>query len=275
MTFDTDEQSISDSNPREGFEITYGTTTFRLTSGSRDVTINGNVYTASSIKRSEIEVSKTADAKSVSITMAASHPLVARYVANGVPPRQILVTIWRKQLRSGEVERFWSGLITSLSFDGHSAGFLIPERVGEASKVRLPIISASRNCQHNLFDANCRASRASFLIDTTVVSHNGRIVTVASMGAESDQWARYGELLHVTSGERMTISDQTGSVVTMQLPIYEMAAGDRVFVYAGCDHLISVCNSKFANKDNFSGQPQLPKGGNIWTPSSLGVVRSV
>lgn len=273
-TFDDDEQSIEASQPREGFEIVYGTTTYRLASGSRDIIINGNKYVASSVGRTEIEVSGAGSAKSVSMTIAASHPLVARYVANGVPPRQISVTIWRLQLRSGLVEQLWAGLITSLSFDKHTASFLIPDRIGEATKIRLPVISAARNCQHVLFDGNCRAARAAFLINTTVASHDGRVVNVASMGGKPDQWARFGELLHAASGERMTISDQTGLVVTMQLPIYEMAGGDAIYVFAGCNRLIDTCFATFNNKDNFGGQPQLPQGGNLWVPNSLGVVHS-
>ncbi|MBA3457108.1 MAG: phage BR0599 family protein [Deltaproteobacteria bacterium] len=245
------------SQPREGIEIILPAVTYRLATGTRDLVINGQTFKAMAGNRSGIQIAHLEGRGEVTLSLPAAHPFVAKYMAGGVPPRLVLINIHRKQA-GGEVQTMWRGHVASMTFADHVANFSVPSRPIAMLARRLPTFTVGRSCGHILYDSNCRVLRASFQVTTTVVSANGRIVNVASMGVHPDSWAQFGEVLHVLTGERMTIVEQIGTTITVQQPIGEIKTGDAVEVYAGCDHTIGTCRDKFANVPNFGGLPNLP-----------------
>lgn len=276
MTFDTNLQSIEDGAPREGIEIKHGTTVYRIATSSRDVTINGNKFTASPAARGEVSIEMLQESDDLSITLPTSHAFVQRYNLAGNPPRVITCAVW--QQRDGEARRIYEGLIESCEVasgqaSGHVATFRMASTAGRATRRRLPVLTAGRRCPYVLYDANCLVSRPSFRQVTTVASHDGRTCVVASIGSFVDQYAQGGELLHVASGERVTISSQVGTTIVIQFPIVELRDGDAVHVFAGCAKDIFTCRDKFANLSNFGGLPELPTG-NIFLPNGLGIYQS-
>ncbi len=272
-TFLEDESSIEDSEPREGLEIILPAVTYRIATGARDVVIGGFTYTAQPGRREDVGVSASGDAQSLVITLPMSHAVCRRYMTGGVPPRLISVNLWRQQGRSGLAEKLFAGDATSLAPDGNVGKLNVPSRLGEAFARRLPTVSAGRACPHILYDANCTVVRADFAIEAIVTGINGRVITIDALGGQPDQWAEFGELEHLASGERMTIQDQTGLVITVQFAIFGVQFGDHVVVSPGCTHEISTCASKFSNQVNFGGQPELPFK-NPHIPSGLGVYQS-
>jgi len=267
-----DAQSVENSNPREGYEIKHGTTVYRIASGSRNELIGGNVYQSYPAMRGSYGVAAIGHTGDLELKLPTSHPLVQRWYANGIPPRLVLVTAWRKQQRSGEAERFFLGQVESISVDGHIASLLIPSLVSGALKRPLPMLTVGKLCPHVLYDAQCRVPRADFRVVTAVTLSDGDLVRVASMAGKPDGWADIGELVHVPSGERMTIRSQIGNDIHIQLPIFELGAGDAVEVYAGCPRDILTCDDKFDNRQNFGGLPSLPtvnplmpNGFGVWT----------
>lgn len=272
-TYDDDEASTQDGQPREGFEFVLPAVTYRLTSGDRDLVIDGNTYRKSPVARGDLEVSATTAAQELEITLPISHPIAQRYALGGVPPRTIVVTVRRKMLRSGASEVIWTGDVVSMAVDKHLAKFLVPSRLGQAMVRRLPTITAGRACPHVLYDSNCRAVRTSFRIQAQVISKDGPFVVVSTVGGNPDQWFKFGELFHPSSNERMTIFDQTGTTLTLQLPIAELQANDFVDLFAGCDHTFPTCTTKFNNLLNYGGFPSLPRT-NPFLISGFGIYRS-
>jgi uncharacterized phage protein (TIGR02218 family) len=271
MTYHDDETSVEDSAPRDCYQfICSNGEVYHLTSGVQDVTIGSDVYEAGTISRGAVEVSTVSGAKELIITMDVKHALPQRYMTIGVPQRRIYVTLYRYQSNSGEAQVDWRGYLISMSVDRHVAKLVFPARSAEAYVRRLPVITAGRDCSHILYETGCGINRAAHAITRTVQSVNGREVTLSSALGTVDQWAQWGELVH-SSGERMTIASQVGTVITMQLPIYELAAGDSVTIYAGCAHTIEVCSTKFANHLNFGGQPWMPRS-NPFIPNGYGIV---
>lgn len=271
-TFAQDETSQSDSQPREIYEITHGVTTYRIASGERDVVYNGNVFAAAVSTREALPVAAASDNASFQVIVSATHPLVARYLKMNSPPRQILVTASRLQLTSGQMQQLWVGYITSMSISGHVAKFLVPSRTGQALSRSLPTVVADQICQHVHYDGGCRASR----VANTYAAHptfiDGRVVNVAfdvSYPA-GDEWAARGELVHIASGERMTISDQVGLQITLQAVLPELRLGDSIQIVAGCQHNIPDCRDRFNNMVNYGGLPAMPTR-NPFFPTGKGV----
>jgi hypothetical protein len=289
--YDTAEASVEDSQPRElvSISINDGVTVYRHTSSVRDIVYGGNTYTAIPIERGPVTVTMPDKEEDCVLTLPIDHALARRYTKYGTPPKKIAVTIYRQN--GGITEQIWGGEISSMSCEGRVASFRIPSRAGQWMLRPIPAFTASRACPFFVFDSNCGVSRTGsgpsglpHKVTTTVLYVNGRDVRVdlstitASDPLRSD-WAEEGELLHVTTGERMTVYKQTdlgpgvSTVADLQLqaPIVGLAIGDSVEVYAGCPLDITTCNDKFDNKEAFGGLPQLPKK-NPFTPAGWGVL---
>jgi hypothetical protein len=261
------EGSVESSQPREFYEIVQSAAvTYRIASGTRDIIYNGNTFTASPLARTELPVDVITQHASLTLAIPLSHPLVQRYVQLSSPPRQISVTIYRRQLGVGD-EVMFLGLVTSMGIQGHIAKFMLESRFARMMSRRLPILTASRTCPHILYDANCQAIRPTYTVTTTVAFINGRTIDVASLASNADQWARDGELVHV----KIPVVNQIATRLTLQSAIPDMLDGDAVTVSAGCAHDIITCRVKFQNQVNFGGFPQLPNR-NPFAPNGLGVV---
>jgi uncharacterized phage protein (TIGR02218 family) len=259
-SFIYDESGVETSRPREGIEIRINDlVVYRIATGTRDVTIGGLTFTAGPAARAELGIAAVGDdEQALDVTLPAVHPVAQRYFAIGVPPKQILVNIWRKQTTSAAEETAWRGVVTSIAPGEHVVRLRVLSRMSLTVARRLPTITAGRDCPHILYDDNCKVDRTSASASTTVTGINGRVVTVA-LSIPTADFFTFGEIVHSASGERMTIQSQTGSTITMQLPIYGMAIGDAVALSPGCDHSITTCNAKYSNRDNFGGFPQLPR----------------
>lgn len=272
VTWLSDAQSVEDGAPREGLEIKHGVEVHRISTGSRDIIIGGNTYFAATAERGAIETTMLSKETEFSFHLPSSHPFAQRWLS-GNAPSIATVSVWQKQLVSGQAERLWTGRIQSCSAQGHVVTFRGDTQATTALKRLLPTISVGRLCPHILYDANCKVARNGMRIVTTVASFDGRVITVASIGAFTDHFAQYGELVHIPSGERFLISDQVGAVVTLQRAIFGVQDGDAVHVFAGCDHRITTCHSKFVNRANFGGFPHLPTK-NVFARSGYGIYTS-
>lgn len=271
MTFRDDEESVEDSQPRDGYEFILPTVTYRLTSAVKDVVIAGQTYRAGTIQRGEIQVPTAAVDSPLTVSMLVGHALPQRYLRGGVPPRRIDVNVYRLQSRSGEAELAWSGRVTSMAVDRHIARFLIPARSREALQRRIPTITVGVDCPHVLYESGCNLDPTGHTATRTIVGVDGAKVTLSSAPDANNDWAKWGELVHTASGEGATIKSQIGAQLELQLPL-DMKVGDSVEVRAGCAHDIATCRTKFANHVNYGGVPDLPRT-NPFVPNGYGLYR--
>jgi len=65
-------------------------------------------------------------------------------------------------------------------------------------------------------------------------------------------------VLQTVQGHRRMILSHVGDTVTLTAAILGLAPGSTVTAFAGCDHTISTCDSKFNNRENFGGFPYFP-----------------
>jgi hypothetical protein len=288
VSFDSDESSRQDSQPVEGFKFVLPTVTYRLTSAAHDVTINAEVYTAATITRGNVVVTGDSDKAELVVTMPVSHPIAQRYLQQGVPPRDVLVTCYRQQ--PGGFEQWWKGYATSIGVSGREASFRIPSLIADVLRRKLPVIGASRSCPHILYDPNtCKLSRAAsgiptigtVKISTTIAAPpSGSTLVVAALGTWPNHAAQLGEVVHVASGERRSIFDQVGTTLSLQMPILEAANGDAVDVYVGCSHFMETpttvetfpagCRG-LQNVDNYGGFPAMSMT-DVFDPGGVGVL---
>lgn len=272
-TFLEDESGIETSQPREVILFQMPVQTVCNAIGTRDVVIDGRTYRASPASRGEITYATADNDADLIVQVPVSHAVPQRWMFGRVPPMFVDVTIMRTQVTSGETETVWRGRVESIEFGVDDiASLRVPARICDVHEQRIPQITVGTTCNHILYDANCTKLRADYLVESTVVGIDGRIVKVASISGKPDDWATYGELLHVASGERIAIGSQIGTTLTCQLNIPGVAIGDAVKIYAGCAHDIGTCYVKFGNQVNFGGFPQLPTRNIFRRTQGFGVV---
>jgi uncharacterized phage protein (TIGR02218 family) len=275
-----DKASIAHSRPIELLDIVLPTVTYHIACGPRDVQWGTTLYVASPGSRTALDASQVAGRREMTVTIPVDHPIVSRWLKMGVPPKKVTVTVWQKEERSALIERLWTGVVSSLGVDGVLAKLSVPARTTDSLARMLPTITSGPTCVHILYDAMCKINRADFLVSTTAILVDGRDVRVdiGDLSRIGNQWTQGGDIVHVASGERMTIAFQTDldptrtlTTLSMENPIPELRSGDAIEVYAGCAHDIITCNQKFGNQPRFFGDPYKPTK-NPTLPTGLGTV---
>lgn len=280
MTFIDYETSVERSQPREAIQIELPTVTYRIATGTRDLVLDGQRFTASPANRADLNVAiGGADGSTdLIVVLPITHAVCQRYLRGGVPPKQCVVTVYRIQLGDPDntIETLWRGEVLSLEVDKHTGKLRVPSRMARTMLRRLPSLTGGRGCPHILYAENtCKVDRSLFRVDATIATMNGRAMTLSTIGGKPDRWAEGGEVVHVSSGERMTVISQVGTLVTAQLAIPGLALGDAVELYAGCAHDVVTCRDTFANVDNYGGFPNLPaQPQNPFRPDGFGLATS-
>jgi uncharacterized protein len=273
--------TLEDSQPRWLYEIRQSLlVVYRITGGDRDITWNGYTWKAEQVASSEVGTSTNTNDFEVSLTLPIRHALCQRYLAQGSPPRQIVVTIYEYQPELDDAEQMWIGYITSMSADfaSHVASFRIPSRLTRSLQRKVSSITSGPECPHVLYGPDCRADDSTRKVTTTITSVDGRRVSVADLGPYIGDAGVFelGDLLHVASGETMTIFTQFGDGREMDLqgPLPELAIGEVVTLRLGCDHTRNTCRDIFDNMDNYGGLPELPTSDLFIPGNKIGVYGS-
>jgi uncharacterized phage protein (TIGR02218 family) len=251
--------------------------TYRLTSYDEDVDFDGDTYTATPISRGNIEVTTldVSRVRELTISIARDHAVAQALRANGSQP-DALVTVARFHIGDAEDREIHQGYIRGTTSEGAFMRMKVPNRVDEAFSVSLPIVTAQRTCPHRLYDRGCTVDPVAdgFVISPTVASISGTSLVVSSISGKPDQWARFGKVTRTSDGVERRILAQSGTTLTLGRAFGTLEVGDALEVYAGCDHSVETCLSKFDNVDNFGGEPEMPIG-NPTAPTGYGVVVQV
>lgn len=265
MTYAQDEASVDSGEPVELYEFVGTSNTYRFTSSEADVTFDpgggSQTFSAIGIHRTDLEVSEDGTAPEITVKIPVDQAIVTEYVF-GVAPPDLYATIYRIHPTTGTIATVWEGEVHAWSVEEHLASFRIPSDLVSRFEETLPVAKYKVNCNNVLYDFLCDVPSGhadnfeSTAIQAGGISDNGLEITVGSMGIRPTGWANGGVLIHDTTGERRTIMDHTGLVLTILWPFSAaVAPTDAVTINRGCDKSLDDCVNKFANWDNFNGMP--------------------
>jgi len=265
MTYAAFEESQEGSAPVELYTFTIGATITRWTSAEDDITEAADVFTAIPIKRSTIKGGGPDTRKEHLILTVAGDNAVATQYINSVPGVSATLLIERIQRPDGasfEVVTIFSGRIASVAFQkkGREAQIKVEPLVTAQSKP-IPNHTYQSLCNHVLYDDLCQVddTDVAFRLSTAAVTaESGNTITVTGSNANGAGYYTGGWVESAGSSDRRLILDQTGEVLTLMLPFATPTLGTNVTVFAGCDHAITTCSSKFSNVVNFGGFAWVP-----------------
>jgi uncharacterized phage protein (TIGR02218 family) len=134
---------------------------------------------------------------------------------------------------------------------------------GPAALLDRPVVEqTSPECRAELGDRRCRvdmAGRTRVTRVTGVIDDN--VIEVAAAAAETNAYG-YGRLRWLggaNSGLESAVAASDGPRLTLrEAPFHAAAVGDLVEIGEGCDKLFATCTGRFANAENFRGEPHLP-----------------
>lgn len=260
MAFDDDERSVADSQPIELYEIVTTKGTYRRTSHNAAYTYAAQVYTPIPGMRSPLITAAEPTEGELVLTLPQSDLIVQDH-AFAMPSRSMLITVYRVQRTSGGGIEYFKGKIVGIAVEGKVGKLRLVHEMSGALATKVCSVHVQRLCNHVLYDERCTVARASFDVATTVaaISADGMTLTLAGDGGNPDQWLKAGEIVRDSDQERRLILDHTGLDIVIDAPFQTLGVGNAVTVYAGCDHTLETCESKFSNVDQFGGHHWIPR----------------
>lgn len=257
MAFADDE--LGNGQPIELFAFSTPQKNYNYTSGDESyyIALYGT-FEPLPIRRSAVEDSAQDGQSEVRVTMPVSSDFVQENLAN--PPRGMDLTISRVYPSTGSIGSVWRGKVAAMTLQGREAVLRVPGVLEDPMATVLPRVAWQPFCNNVLYDQFCGVDIAGFTVSATVssVSDSGTEIVVSTMGGQADGWALGGEIKRLSDGARRLILGQVGTVLTLSWPFHTLSPGDGVELYAGCDHLIGTCDTKFSNRENFGGHPTIP-----------------
>ena len=271
MSYDAQEVSTEGGQPVEAYTFTIGATSYRYTSSEDTVQIASIDYTPVPIKRSEIKRDGVRGAEDVTITLPSDNA-VAQLYAGVLPGDRVGVTIsrfHRGDTPTPEVVTAFTGYVTNVSFDSDANEAIFtasPDMIALSKST--PAYGYQSQCNHVLYGAACGVSEGSYqLAGASVSSVTGYDVEVPSASAFADGYFTGGfvSTTGAATDYRMVIA-HVGSTLTLMFPF--PSDPSTLDVFAGCDHTLATCKSKFDNVVNFGGYAFVPTR----NPFSVGIV---
>lgn len=141
-------------------------------------------------------------------------------------------------------------------------GFEAELRGAAALLERAVAEQTSPECRAELGDRRCRVDMAGRMHATRIVSAPAEDVVIVAEAPGAPGAYGFGRLRWIggsNSGLESAILSSEGAQLRLQeAPPFAVAAGDLVEIAEGCDKSFATCGARFANAENFRGEPHLP-----------------
>lgn len=254
MSYTAREQSDYSGHPLELYRFSMGSRLWLYTSADHEVAYGADVYQPCYIKRGGFTKGGDARKSTIEIEVGASNDL-ALVFRNGWLPSLLVVTIYRHHYEDADFSVLWKGRLTGCKWAGSVATltsesvFTLFQRAGLRRMYQL-------GCPHILFGAACGLDETAWQVTATVADVTAQVVELTGISGYSDGYFVGGM---VQAGDQLRlITAHADSAITLVDAVEDLAAGDTVTLWPGCDRSVTACKTKFSNLDNFGGLPFLP-----------------
>lgn len=229
---------------------------WRYTDGDVAVTYDGDIFSPATLERGSVTYDNKLDVTTMELKVAYVENPVLDYIASN--PVEILWVSVMKLHRGdlSEADVVFIGQIKNVSFQGVTASVTC---VGfeHFLKKTIPTWRYTLTCNHKVFDDKCTLVKSSYITTTSItLDATKTILTSASFGAKTDGYFTGGEI--VCGDESRTAIAHVGDDVTLMYKMKELATGNTVNAYPGCDGRVQTCRDKYSNILHFLGFPFIP-----------------
>lgn len=264
MTHATQENSTEGARPLELYRFRVGGATYEYTSSGAPITRGALTFEPIAISRSDDPQGPEDRDNVLEVEMPGDNPFAALYY-NIVPGVVAELTIQRFHLDDPDDEliTIFQGLVASVAFeDDGQVAKVAALPMASATSRPIPRFTFQALCNHVLYDPRCKVADTDpdfrLVGEVSAADDGDRTITVTGANSKPDGWWT-GGFVEADSGlDRRMILEHVGNVLTLLLPLAEYPVGEDVTLYAGCDHTITTCKSKFDNTINYGGFAFIP-----------------
>jgi uncharacterized phage protein (TIGR02218 family) len=231
-----------------------------LTSHDRDLVIGGFAYRAApGMTPSAVRRSADLDADTMDVTgalggaaIAESDLLAGRWDGARVVVRAV-------DWDSGDIiAELGEGRIGQVELRD---GSFTAELAGIAASLDRPVCEAtSPECRAELGDARCRVAMAGRRRFARVTACDDTVLTADAAEPSANAYGN-GLLRWIggrNSGLESAVAESDGATLTLRSAPHFDPVGVLIELIEGCDKSIATCAARFANAENFRGEPYLP-----------------
>jgi len=258
VTYEGQETSIESGQPVELYVFSIGNLTYRYTSAEDTVVFAAQQYVSRQIERTDPAQSDADRRTELKVTLPADDPVCLPFIGV-VPGQPLTLDLFRFHRGDTEAENVWSGTIIGATFKKRGAACEMSGMTSESAFNRnIPRLKYQGLCNHVLYDSACAILKVSHVYTDNVSAVSGATVTINGiLAAKGDGWS-VGGYIDFNGSDYRLVTAQSGDTLTLILPFSDDVIGKEVDVYAGCDHTLSVCESKFSNNLNYGGFAFVP-----------------
>lgn len=260
MTLDANELSNSEGLPLALFEFTRGTTAYRFVAADRDVTFDGNLYTATPIAHQGATQSGDVAQDAFEVNLAAANAVAQLYVGSA-PSVAVKLTVRRWHYGDPDAAITWIGTVLECKQEDDAKATLICQSLAATFGRNGLRLGWQRACPHALYDQGCRVDKTAFAVEMTLTAVDGASIEAAEFGLQGEQRFRAGFIEwqpDVGTFERRAIRSQVGAVATLLGTTTGLEVGTVITAYPGCAHNSADCEDYFNNLGNYGGFELIP-----------------
>lgn len=263
MTYEAIETSAENARPVELLHVNFAQYSWRYTTAEVPITYNGQEYTPIPMERDEIESTGDFTRSNLTIKLPQDCPIGELFRIQ--PPSGVVsVNLFAEHYDYGQFMTLWKGRIINIQWEAPWMILTTESVFSSLQRVGLRRVFGTQ-CPYALYGTECSVAAIDHRETHTVNVLSGMSVTCYSLIGRPENFFAGGYLTY-TSAVRETVerrmirssSSATGVLTLASLPV-ELVAGTVLNLYPGCDHSLSVCNSKFNNSLNFGGMPYIPQ----------------
>lgn len=237
--------------------------TVRLTSHTRDITYDGDLYTSAPVVPTEVErkIGIAPDNFELQIpfrTGEFERDDVLAGVWQNARTRMLIVnyldlTLGHALLVAGEVTTVGVGLFAT-KLNVETIAHRLQQPIGDVYSPKCRV--------KRLGGPGCGVNLTSYTHTRSVTGVTSRRVFTVNGTAQADNYFAFGTCLF-TSGANESVEIEvlanTGNTITLMLPApFDIVNGVGVTLIRGCDRRIETCRDVFSNAVNFQGEPFAP-----------------
>lgn len=254
MSFDERERSAHGGQPVELYSFACGSSIWRWTSADRPQAYGGHTYAPETIRRGQIDQNGEDEQGELELTVPRTNPVAELFIAD-LPVRPVTLTAYRLHRSEPEVVCFFIGEVASAEFTGSTVKLTcLPE--SQILRRQIPTTTFQAQCNWALFSGPCGLNKDDFRVAGTVSAIAGLTIQAAAFAALPSGYLTSG-WVEIPGGEIHWITAHSGSTVTLLTPFRDIAIGDTVHAFPGCDRSIAACKA-FDNLEHFFGFPWVP-----------------
>lgn len=269
------EQTNHDARPVQLFDFNRGSQHWRYARADQNIMFRGEEYVAlSGVQESGVAQKASAEENDLSITVPADCEISQLYVSD-TPSDRMFITIWIRDLNEPDSvsagRMYWKGSVGGKGMGDNGGAKMNCQDLAVGFTRKGLRLSWERQCPNTLYDQECTVDPLQYQVTGSLLFAKGDNIGCAILGNFVDGYFSGGYCeWEIAPGifQRRGIESHLNSGVTVIGGVSTLKEGDVVLFYPGCAHSIIVCDTKFHNKLNYGGVPNL-KGDSPFSGNSV------